>query len=145
MTKKSLIQFKILRGTDADIILAKELLDRIAHKYSMADTFVTSRAEGTMLNYSEKIGNGFALGARSNDSMIIVDINPGRDPGSQYSEFLSDISRELHLRFGTACVESGESDWIPVTNMALTREHAERMKAFLQQHVGKDVIVKIAP
>ena len=129
-----LLQFRLGEASEAEVEKLRTLVHSIALKYGMADTTVTSRAERTVANFSEKVGSGFALAARIHGSLLVVEISSGRVPTPRFSDFLADVSGELRQRFGKACVESTEADWIPVRNVEITPEHAQRIRAFFERH-----------
>src|SRR5687768_9944695 len=127
------VQFRIRKISDTDETTVKDMVDNIAHRYSMEENTVTSLAERTIVHYTERIGFGYALGARGHDSIILVEASAGRTQSSGYEELVSDLSRELRGRFADSCAESAEADWIPITNAKVTPEHAERIRVFHKQ------------
>ena len=77
-----------------------QLLVSTAVEFDIADNTETSRVPDTITCYSERVGHGFALGARMVDAMIIVDFFPGKEPSPLFSIVREHISSKLRGMFG---------------------------------------------
>jgi hypothetical protein len=71
-----------------------------ATHFEMADTTVTSRVPHTIRCFSQRVGYGFAIGARIFGELIIVDFSPGKEPSEHFLPLTERITSELHRIFG---------------------------------------------
>jgi hypothetical protein len=107
-------QFQIEDATTEDEQLAVSVVSGVANRYSLADTKDSSRVPLTLLNYSEKIGFGFGLGARRVGSFLVVDFNPRNGASELYGSVLSEIADALRLTFGERFRENHSDKYIEI-------------------------------
>lgn len=70
-----------------------------ASHFGMADTTVTSRVPQTIRCFSQRVGYGFAIGARVVGPLIIVDFFSGKEPSDHFEPVRERITSELERIF----------------------------------------------
>lgn len=70
-----------------------------ASHFGMADTTVTSRVPQTIRCFSQRVGYGFAIGARVVGDLIIIDFFPGKEPSEHFEPVKERITSELERIF----------------------------------------------
>ena len=97
----------------------------------MADTTVTSRVPNTIRCYSERVGYGFAIGARIFDELIIVDFFSGKESSVHFAPMVKRITFELQRIF---C----ERIYIPQKSEFIKPQHtlplSDAAREFHRQH-----------
>jgi hypothetical protein len=93
-------QFHIETASPEDKTRVEQVLVTAASKFWLVDTTVTSRVPLTIKCYSEKLGNGFGLGARIVDNLIVLDFNAVGGNTNSFSTTMKFIISELNLLFG---------------------------------------------
>ena len=111
----------------------EQILISAAAEFGIADTIVTSRVPDTIRCYSERIGYGFAVGARVVQKIIIVDFFDGKESSPHFPAVVERITSELGRIFGERIFIPKASEYIatqsisPVSDAA--REfHNKRLK-----------------
>jgi|SRR5580692_3416406 hypothetical protein len=77
----------------------EQVLVSAAAHFGMADTTITSRVPQTIRCFSQRVGYGFAIGARVFGNLVIVDFNPGKKPSEHFSPIVERITSELQRIF----------------------------------------------
>src|SRR5271155_3694781 len=78
----------------------ERVLVTAATHFGMADTTVTSRVPQTIRCFSQRVGYGFAIGARVFGELVIVDFYPGKKPSEHFLPIVERITSELQRIFG---------------------------------------------
>jgi hypothetical protein len=102
----------------------------------MADTTVTSRVPQTIRCFSQKVGYGFAIGARVVGDLIIVDFRLGKEPSDHFEPIKARITSELERMFK-------ERYYIPQPSEFIEPQHtlpvsSEGYKIFRQDFENRD-------
>jgi len=92
----------------------EQLLVAIASESGIADTTVVSSVPDTIRCYSERIGYGFAIGARVSRDLIIVDFNEGKAPTPCFFTLKARLTNELSRMFGKRLIFPTESQHIAI-------------------------------
>jgi hypothetical protein len=90
----------------------EQLLVAAATEFGVVDTTVTSRVPDTIRCYSERIGHGFAIGARVVGNLIIVDFYTGKEPSPRFPAVEERLTSELRRIFGERIIVPKASDYI---------------------------------
>lgn len=90
----------------------EQILVAAAKEFGIVDTTVTSRVPDTIRCYSERIGHGFAIGARVVGDLIIVDFYTGKQPSPRFPAVEERLTSELRLIFGERIIIPKTSDYI---------------------------------
>jgi hypothetical protein len=102
-----------------------------AAEFGIFDTTATSLVPDTIRCYSERIGHGFAIGARVVREIIIVDFYAGEEPTPRFPAIEEHITSELVHIFGDRLNSPEASEYIaaesilPISDAAreLCRKH----------------------
>lgn len=113
----------------------EQLLVDAASEFGMADTTVTSRVPDTVRCYSERVGSGFAIGARVVREIIIVDFYAGKDPSPRFPVVEQRIASELRRIFGKRFVIPQPSEYIAALS---TLPVTDAAREFHKKHFGHD-------
>ena len=108
-----------------DRLLVEKILVSAAAKFGIADTTVTSRVPDTIRCYSERIGYGFAIGARVVGEIIIVDFYAGREPSPNFHAVEDYITSEMRRIFAERITIPTASENIAIKS-SLPESKAER-------------------
>jgi hypothetical protein len=90
----------------------EQVLVATATEFGIFDTTVTSRVPDTIRCYSERIGHGFAIGARVVGDLIIVDFYAGKEPSPRFPAVEERLTSELRRIFGERIIIPKASDYI---------------------------------
>ena len=102
----------------------EQVLVAAATDFGIVDTTVTSRVPDTIRCYSERIGFGFAIGARVVSENIIVDFYTGKEPSLRFPAVEERITADLRRIFGERLIIPKVSEHIaalstlPVSDVA---------------------------
>ena len=124
------IQFQI-KAQPGDEARVEEVFEAAATNFSLVDTKVTSRVAHTISNYSEKLGDGFGLGARVHEELILVDFNVIGGKTEKFNAVFDFIVSKLRERFSDSMCLADENSRIPAINTlpesAAAREFHSKM------------------
>ena len=113
----------------------EQVLVAAASEFGMADTTVTSRVPDTICCFSERIGYGFATGARVVGDLVIVDLFSGKEPLLRFPAVEERITSELRRIFGERMIIPKESEYIIAKS---TLPESEASKEFHRKHFRHD-------
>jgi len=114
-----------------DRVLVEQTLVSAASKFGIADTTVTSRVPDTIRCYSERIGYGFAIGARVVRETIIVDFYAGRESSPSFPAVEEHITSELRRIFGERIIVPTASEHIAAQSIL---PESEAAREFHRKH-----------
>jgi hypothetical protein len=113
----------------------EQILVSAASEFGIADTTVTSRVPETIRCYSERIGYGFAVGARVVREIIIVDFNTGKEPSPGFLAVEERITSELRRIFGERIIIPKASEYIAVQS---SLPESDAAREFHRKHFRYD-------
>jgi len=109
----------------------EQILVAAASEFGIADTTVTSRVPDTIRCYSERVGSGFAIGARVVREIIIVDFYGGKEPSPRFPAVEERITSELLRIFGERIIIPKASEYIATQS---TLPESEAAREFHRKH-----------
>ncbi len=109
----------------------EQVLVAAASEFGIADTTVTSRVPDTIRCYSERVGYGFAIGARVFREIIIVDFYAGKEPSPRFPAVEERITSELRRIFGERIIIPKASEYIAAQS---TLPESEAAREFHRKH-----------
>ena len=113
----------------------EQILVSAASEFGIVDTTVASRVPDTIRCYSERIGFGFAIGARVDQSIIIVDFYPGKEPSPCFPAVEERITSELRRVFGERIILPKASECIAAQSVLPVSDAA---REFHRKHFRHD-------
>jgi hypothetical protein len=109
----------------------EQVLVGAALEFGIADTTVTSRVPDTIRCYSERVGFGFATGARVFRDIIIVDFYTSKEPSPRFSAVEERITSELRRIFGERIIIPKVSEYIAAQS---TLPESDAAREFYRNH-----------